>query len=144
MPILDTPGRKLAAAAAVLLAIAAVVAGVLVITGGGGSDDTPEAAVRGTVEDFVGALADQDYGAACGLLTEELRTQLGGAQCEQALVALAGQGATPPTVEITEVRVAGNKAAVDATISSGSAAPAQHSLGSRRGRANGADLEFRG
>jgi hypothetical protein len=129
LPALDTPARRAGAAAVCVIAIAAIVLGVVAITGGGGDgSDTPEAQVQATVDDFVNALGDQSFDTACGLLTADLRAQLGGVQCEQALVALAGQGATPPTVQITDVRIAGNKAAVDAQISSDSGSPVQHSL----------------
>jgi hypothetical protein len=86
---------------------------VIALAGCGGNDSsTPESQAQATVEQFVGALSSQDATTACGLLTAQLQAQLGGAQCEQALGALAGQ-ATAPDVRVTDVRIAGNKAAVD-------------------------------
>lgn len=130
MPILDTPARKIAAGAFVAVDIAIVVVVVLLVTGGGGGgDSTPRSAARATVEEFVDDLGQKRFSDACGLLTDELRRQLGGNRCGEALTALAGEAGTPPTVEITDVRVAGNKAAIDAAIDTGSAVPAEHTLG---------------
>src|SRR5262245_51122244 len=95
---------------------------------GGGDSDSPESGAQTAVEDFVEALANKDFSLACGHFTPELKDQLGGDRCGAALTALAAEGTLTPDVEITDVRVAGNKAAVDATISSGQGPPAEHTL----------------
>lgn len=126
MPILDTPGRRLGAVAVVVAAAAALVLLVLTIAGAGplAGDDAPtaEQAVSSTVEDFLGSIASGDYAAACELMSDavrdEVRAGFEGAECAEGLEIAAAAGSGSPNVQITDVRISGNQAAVEAIITS--------------------------
>ncbi len=132
-PPLDTPARRIGAAVLVVAGAAVVVLAVLTIAGSGplAGEDTPttEEAVTETVERFLGSLADQDYAAACELLTEEVRAQLRGGECAQVLAAVLGATTVgAPDVELTDIRISGNQAAVDALVTGESGESRESSL----------------
>jgi hypothetical protein len=124
MPIIDTPARWAAAIAVVVAAGVALVLLILTIAGSGplAGDDpvTAEESVSATVEEFLGAIAGGDYAAACELMTEgvreEVRAGFEGAECAEGLEIVAAAASGTPDVQITDVRISGNQAAVEAII----------------------------
>lgn len=95
-------------AAAAALALAGGVA-----TGCGGDDEpSGEAEARAAAVEFAAAIEGGDYEAACGELTDDLASQLGGERCADAIAALGGEGGDV-SVAITDVRVSGPKAVAD-------------------------------
>lgn len=79
--------------------------------------DSEEDAVREAVEEFVAAVRDGDGAAACELLTDEALETAGGARCERALGRIGD--AVAPEVEITDIRVQGDRATAEAGAAGG-------------------------
>jgi hypothetical protein len=112
--------------AAVVLVIAAAV-GALAIANAGPFSDPPTDAdrARAALEDFFAAARRRDYGAACAVLTGSERSQieiraaaLAGNRigCSNVLDSPLGTELGRMRVEIEDVRVSGNLAAVDARL----------------------------
>lgn len=104
----------------------AVAIGGLMVAGCGGNDkegngSSDEDAVVETIKDFaVGSAPDGDADVACERLTENLRAQAGGgdaAQCEKSLTEAAeGPSFGVDDVNVTDVKVDGEKATANAAI----------------------------
>lgn len=103
---LNAPRLRLIALIAAIAAIAVVV--ILLI---GGGDQSPEEAAEGAADQFVSAVEEGDFETACGLLTDELRSGIGGDQCPDRLGATVGQAGEDLAIEVVDVRVSGPKAA---------------------------------
>jgi len=102
-----TPLRR---AAAVL-----AVAGTAAIAGCGGDDQpSPTEAASAAADDFAAAIGSGDYEAACGALTDQLATQLGGEACSEQIGEIAGEGDVE--IEVTNVRVSGPKAVAETEV----------------------------
>jgi hypothetical protein len=108
---LDPPRRRLIT---LLLAVAAIVV-VLILVLGGGEESSDEAA-RTSAEEFVGAITEGDFETACGMLTEALRTQIGGEECPDELAATVGQAGGDLEIEVLEVRVSGPQAVAETRV----------------------------
>lgn len=99
------------AAGALLAAIAA-----LAVAGCGGDDEPkPEEEAGAAAEEFATAMESGDFEAACGALTDELVTQLGGDQCSEQITSIAGEGGEV-SIEVTNVRVSGPKAVAETEV----------------------------
>jgi hypothetical protein len=106
---------------AVLLLVGAAI-GVLALADVGPFEDrTEEDRVRETVEEFVDARGERDFGAVCDLLTPALRSQVqatSGARpgarppsCAQVLTSREeGSGSRDAELEVVDVSVSGNRA----------------------------------
>lgn len=109
----------------------AIALAAVAIAGCGGERE--EDKVRKVVDSFVAAGNERDAGAACELLAAEqieaVERLAGGGSCETALgqiLAAAGSENTEVTVEA--VRVEGDRATVDATVSGAGTADQAQSL----------------
>jgi hypothetical protein len=92
------------------------VASAIALAGCGGDDEpSPTEAAGAAAGDFVAAIESGDYEAACGALTEELVSQLGGEACSEQIGSIAGEGGVE--IEVTDVRVSGPKAVAETAVS---------------------------
>jgi hypothetical protein len=107
---------------AVLLLVGTAVAILALADVGPFEDRTEEDRVRETVEEFVEARGERDFGAVCDLLTPTLRSQVqatSGARpgtkppsCAQVLTSESREGSSErdADVEVVDVSVSGNRA----------------------------------
>jgi chemotaxis regulatin CheY-phosphate phosphatase CheZ len=108
---LDSPRSRLIAG---LAALAVLIVVLLLILGGGG---TPEDEARQTAEEFTGAVEEGDFEAACGVLSDELRTGIGGDQCAERLSTTVGEAGEGLEIVVTAVRVSGPQAVAETEVS---------------------------
>ncbi|HEX6117326.1 MAG TPA: hypothetical protein VFY99_09510 [Solirubrobacterales bacterium] len=100
------------------VALAAAITAAVAFAGAGcGGDDEPDPveAARAAADEFVGAIGSGDFEAACGALTDELASQLGGDACSEQIGAIAGEGGDV-SIEVTNVRVSGPKAVAETEV----------------------------
>jgi hypothetical protein len=101
---------------ALLVAIAALAAALPGCGPLGGKSDTD--AAGDAVTELIAARNQRDFGAVCDLIAEQqlAKFRRAGTTCEKALPHLAKKGTTT-TIRIEQVRVSGDRATVDATVS---------------------------
>jgi PBP1b-binding outer membrane lipoprotein LpoB len=101
-----------------VVVVAVLVALLLAGCGGplGGKSDEDQA--RDAVTELVQARNQSDFAKVCELLAPTLLAKFkqGGTSCEKALPKVAQKGTTT-TIRIDQVRVSGDRATVDATVS---------------------------
>jgi hypothetical protein len=120
---LDAPRLRLIA---LLLGLAAIVVVAILLIGGG--EESPEESARASAEDFVGSLTAGDYDAACGMLSDTLRDQIGGEGCADELSATVGQAGSGLEIEVVNVRVSGPKAVAETRVRSAQAPATESSF----------------
>jgi ketosteroid isomerase-like protein len=95
-------------------------AAVLVLAGCSGvGGKSEEDKVKDVVNQFVAAGNARDFAKVCDLLTEQMRAVQGGKQCEANFKTRAGGAKSHTQIEITDVRISGTQAAVDAKLRNG-------------------------
>jgi Domain of unknown function (DUF4878) len=105
--------------------LAAVALSLIVLSGcgalGGGKSDTDQ--IRDTVNSLVVARNQEHFATVCGLIASSqlAKFKQAGTTCAKALPKLA-QKDTSTTIRIEQVRVSGDRATVDATVSHNAAA----------------------
>ncbi len=98
-----------------LLVLFAVIATLAAAGCGGDDEPKPEEQAGAAAEEFVAAMESGDFEAACGALTDELATQLGGDQCSEQIASIAGEGGEV-SIKVTNVRVSGPKAVAETEV----------------------------
>lgn len=106
-----------------IVAAAAIVALLIPLLSGGDGPPSESERVGGIVSEFVLAGNERDFATVCSLLSDEARGEIerfaerlalrGEDACERALTAQAGETIGNQTVEVFEVRIVGDRAAVD-------------------------------
>lgn len=110
------------------ISVALASALVLVLAGCGGDDEpSPTEAATQAAEAFVSAIEAGDFEAACGDLTDQLESQLGGEQCPDRIATLAAEG-DDLEIAVTGVRVSGPKAAAQTEVTRAGAEPRESSF----------------
>jgi hypothetical protein len=106
-------GRKAGVVALAVVAIAIPGCGI----GGGGKSEVQRA--REAITELVNAFNRHDYGTVCSLISAEQLTKIQqpGAPCRKVVAQAAPKGAAEITLRIDQVRVRGDNATVDATVS---------------------------
>jgi hypothetical protein len=106
-------GRKLGMVTVAVLTIALSGCGI------SGSGKSEQDKARDAITALVSAFNHHDYGAVCGLISAEqlAKVKRPGTSCEKAVSQAAPKGAAEITLRIDEVRVRGDNATVDATVS---------------------------
>jgi hypothetical protein len=106
-------GRKTGVVALAVLAIAVSGCGI----GGGGKSEVDKA--RDAITELVDAFNHHDFATVCSLISAQQLAQIQrpGMSCEKVVAKAAPKGAAEITLRIDQVRVRGDNATVDATVS---------------------------
>ena len=110
---------------ALLAVIAAIVIVVVIVIGGG---ESPEEAAEGAAQEFVSAFEAGDFKAACGMLTDELRSGIGDDQCPDQLATTVDAAGEGLAIEVVDVRVSDPKAVADTEVRRPQGPPAESSF----------------